>query len=329
MLRELAKRDAMGSTMSAMSHPIIFDRELVRLRRDRAAARFHEADFLVRRVMDDVVERLGFVNRTFQDVLCLGAYGGLPVRALRSALGPQAQIVAADLSEAMCAGCGAPVVQADEEHLPFGEGRFDCVVAPLTLQFVNDLPGTLIQIRRALRPDGLLLGAIAGGQTLHELAEAFAAAEMEHRGGVSPRVAPRADVRALGGLLQRAGFALPVCDVDRVTVTYGSALALMQDLRAMGAANALAERSRVPLTRGLLMRVCEIYQERYTFADVRVPATFDLITMTAWTPHPDQPQPLKPGSATHRLADALGAQEVSAGEAAPGAPEGGRDRKPE
>jgi SAM-dependent methyltransferase len=205
---------------------------------------------------------------------------------------------------------------ADEETLPFAPGSLDLVVSGLALQFVNDLPGALIQIRRALKPDGLFLAALIGGESLTELRQAFAAAEAEIEGGVSPRVAPFADLRDLGALLQRAGFALPVTDVDRVSVRYASPLELMHDLRRMGAGNALIERRRTPLRRATLKRMMEIYAERFSSADRRVAATFEIVWLSGWAPHESQQQPLAPGSAKTRLADALKTQELPAGEKA-------------
>jgi SAM-dependent methyltransferase len=211
---------------------------------------------------------------------------------------------------------GVLTVAADEEALPFRDASVDLVVSALALQFVNDLPGTLIQIRRALRPDGLLLAALTGGESLFELREAFALAEAEVEGGVSPRIAPFADLRDLGALLQRAGFALPVTDVDRITVRYASPLALMHDLRRMGAGNILFERRKKPLRRATLRRLADIYAERFADADGRIRATFDIVWLSGWAPHESQQQPLKPGSARTRLADALHTREVSAGEKA-------------
>ena len=207
-------------------------------------------------------------------------------------------------------------VVADEEALPFGDAVFDLVVSALALQFVNDLPGTLVQIRRALKPDGLFLAALIGGETLTELRQSFAAAESEVEAGVSPRVAPFADLRDLGALLQRAGFALPVTDVDRITVRYDTVFALMHDLRRMGATNALIDRRRVPLRRATLMRMAEIYGERFSDDDGRIRATFEIIWLSGWAPHPSQQQPLRPGSAKTRLADALGTREIPTGEKA-------------
>ena len=190
------------------------------------------------------------------------------------------------------------------------------MVSALTLQFVNDLPGTLIQIRRALRPDGLFLAAMLGGDTLTELRQAFAQAEAEIEGGISPRVAPFVDIRDAGALLQRAGFALPVTDVDRLTVRYRSAFALMHDLRRMGATNPLIERRRAPLRRATLMRMAQVYAERFADPDGRLRATFEIVFLSGWAPHASQQQPLRPGSAQARLADALGTREISTGEKA-------------
>jgi len=209
-----------------------------------------------------------------------------------------------------------PFVVAEEEALPFRDAAFDLVVSALALHFVNDLPGTLLQIRRALKPDGLFLAALYGGETLTELRQAFAAAESEIEGGISPRVAPFADLGELGALLQRAGFALPVADIDPVTVRYQDVFALMHDLRRMGATNALRARRRAPLRRATLMRMAEIYGERFSGDDGRVRATFEIVWLSGWAPHPRQQQPLKPGSAQTRLADALGAREISTGEKA-------------
>ena len=208
----------------------------------------------------------------------------------------------------------SPRSVADEEALPFATARSISSVSALALQFVNDLPGTLVQIRRALKPDGLFLAALIGGESLTELRQAFAAAEAEMEGGVSPRVAPFADLRDLGALLQRAGFALPVTDVDRVTVRYATPLALMHDLRRMGATNALVERRRAPLQRGTLQRMMEIYAERFADADGRIAATFEIVWLSGWAPHESQQQPLAPGSAKTRLADALRTTEIPAGE---------------
>jgi SAM-dependent methyltransferase len=288
-----------------MSVQHIFDRQLLVRRRDRAAGAIAAHDFLLARVADDLVERLAAINRTFPVTASIGAYHGLLGRRVRQLPGIEL-VTDVEVSGRLLAQCDGPRLQADEEALPFAERSLDLAVSGLALQLVNDLPGTLIQIRRALKPDGLLLAALLGGATLAELRTAFLIAEEELDGGASPRVAPFADVRDLGGLLQRAQFALPVVDSDTVTVTYRDPLALMLELRAMGASNALAERSRRPLRRATLARAVEVYRERFGLPDGRVPATFEIITLTAGAPHPSQPKPLRPGSATTRLADVLG-----------------------
>jgi SAM-dependent methyltransferase len=290
--------------------PVIFDRMLLRARRKRAVA-LGPATFLVDHVAQDIADRLVTVLRRFERALDLGTPTGAVRRAL-AASGKVETVIAAGVP----GGTAGLAVVSDEEALPFGDGALDLVVSALALQFVNDLPGTLVQIRRALKPDGLLLAALMGGDTLTELRQAFAAAEAEIEDGISPRVAPFADVRDLGVLLQRAGFALPVTDVDRLTARYASPFALMHDLRRMGTTNALTERSRRPLRRRTLARMAEIYGERFADADGRVRATFEIVWLSGWAPHESQQRPLQPGSAQRRLADALGAKEIPAGEKA-------------
>jgi SAM-dependent methyltransferase len=284
------------------SNPAIFDRSLLRARQNRARKQGPET-FLIDRVAAELGDRLSAVLRPFERAADLGT----PTDAVRRVLtagGKVATIV------------GAADVIADEEALPFAAGSLDLVVSALSLQFVNDLPGTLIQIRRALKPDGLLLAALIGGDSLAELRESFAQAESEIEGGVSPRVAPFADLRELGALMQRAGFALPVVDADRLTVRYATAFALMRDLRRMGATNILRERRRTPLKRATLARMADIYAQRFADADGRLRATFEIAWLSGWAPHESQQKPLKPGSAAQRLADALGSREISTGEKA-------------
>jgi SAM-dependent methyltransferase len=280
--------------------PTIFDRRLLRTRQQRARLLGAET-FLIDRVAGELGERLSAVLRQFERAADLGT----PTNALRRVLAASGKVTTI---------VGADRITIDEEALPFADGSLDLVVSALSLQFVNDLPGTLIQIRRALKPDGLLLAALIGGDSLAELREAFAQAEAEIEGGVSPRVAPFADVRDLGALLQRAGFALPVADSDRLTVRNPTVIALMRDLRRMGATNILSERRRVPLRRATLRRMTEIYGQRFADADGRLRATFEIVWLSGWAPHESQQKPLKPGSAAQRLADALGSQEISAGE---------------
>ncbi len=293
-----------------MSAPRVFDRPLVRRRRRRAEA-LGAATFLIDRAAADLADRLAAVLRRFAVAVDLGS----PSDAVRRALGGLVDtLVAVDASAENVRAHAGPRVVADEEALPFADASLDLVVSALALQSVNDLPGSLVQVRRALKPDGYFLAALLGGDSLSELRQSFAAAEADLEGGVSPRVAPFIDARDAGALLQRAGFALPVADVDRVTVRYASAFALMADLRRMGATNPLVERRRTPLRRATLMRVAETYAARFSDPDGRVRASFDLVWLSGWTPHPSQPQPLKPGSARVRLADALGTREIPTGD---------------
>jgi NADH dehydrogenase [ubiquinone] 1 alpha subcomplex assembly factor 5 len=294
--------------------PHIFDRRLLVRRRDRAAANAHAHEFLLERVAEDVVTRLSAIHRRFPIALNLGAAHGLVGKHLAQVPGIEL-VIDAEASPAMLARSDGCKVRMDEEALPFAYQSLDLIVSGLALQFVNDLPGTLVQVRRALKPDGLLLATMLGGQTLHELRAAFLQAEEDIDGGVSPRVAPFADVRDVGALLQRAQFALPVADSDTLTVTYSDPLALMRELRGMGATNVLVARRKTRLKKATLVRAMEIYVERFGLSNGRIPATFELITLTGWAPHESQQKALQPGSATLRLADALGTSEHSTGEA--------------
>jgi len=305
----------------APGSPLVFDRRTVRRHRDRAAAHSNGgSDFLHREVAERLIERLDEVRRDFANVLELGCHRGALTGLLAGRAGIET-LIAADLSPACAAFSnperqGAYGVAADEEALPFVPGAFDLVVSNLALHWVNDVPGALIQIRRALKPDGLLLAAFLGGATLAELREALMAAELEIEGGASPRVSPFADVRDAGTLLQRAGFALPVVDRDRITVSYANALDLMGDLRAMAETNAVAARSTRFTRRQTLLRAAALYEERFADTDGRISAGFEVIYLTAWAPAAAQPRPLAPGSATGRLADALGTKEIAAGDPA-------------
>ena len=294
----------------------IFDRAILASRRNDAAETIVSADFLLRHVAEDLVERLLLIKRTFPVALDLGAgHGVLGGRMREAGLGVGASVlVSADVSPRLLSRAGTPTVVADEEFLPFRDGSLDLVISGLALQLVNDLPGALLQIRRALQPDGLMLASLLGGSTLHELRDALITAEIETTGGASPRVAPFADVRELGALLQRAGFSLPVADTEILEVGYASPLHLMRDLKAMGWANMLVDRRKSTLRRQTLSRALEIYEERYCRPDGRIRATFEIVTLTGWAPHQSQQQPLRPGSASVRLADALGTTETSTGE---------------
>jgi SAM-dependent methyltransferase len=265
--------------------PRLFDRSLHRKRLDRAASGFAEADFLKRRVAQDVAERLEPIMRNFSLAVDLSARTGAFREALAQseAAARVGLLIEADLSAAMLAGRAGPRLAADEERLPFADASLDLVVSTLGLHWTNDVVGALIQIRHALKPDGLFIGALLGGVTLTELRQSLVAAETEILGGAGSRVSPFADAKDAASLLQRAGFVLPVADIDRVTVTYAHPLKLLADLRQMGETSVLAERHPRALTRALLSRTCEIYAERFGASDGRVPATFEILTLTGWT----------------------------------------------
>ncbi len=291
----------------------IFDRTLVRRRRDRAAAGFDKHSFLADEVADRLADRLLDIKRQFPVALDLGAKTGCFDRVRKNTGGIET-LLQVDLSPRMTSRTSGLAAVADEEWLPFAEESLDLVVSNLSLHWVNDLPGALIQINRALKPDGLFMGAMLGGDTLMELRDALMTAEIELTGGAGPRVSPFADLRDGGALLQRAGFALPVVDSDRITVSYATIFDLMADLRGMGETNATVERTRMPLTRRLLLQAGEVYHDRYSDHEGRLQATFHIIYLHGWAPHESQPKPLRPGSAKQRLAQVLGAVESSAGE---------------
>jgi SAM-dependent methyltransferase len=269
--------------------PVLFDRALLRTRQTRALEQ-GSATFLLDRIVEDMDERLQAVLRTFENGADIATPGAALSHALVKRVGTLVHVDVPDV---------------ESRGLALAPDSLDLVVSALALHFVNDLPGVMAQLRRALKPDGLLLAAMLGGDTLTELRQSFAAAEAELEAGISPRVAPFADLRDVGALLQRAGFALPVTDVDRIVVRYDNAFALMQDLRKMGATNVLVERRRTPTRRATLLRMAEIYAERFADSDGRIRATFDVIWLSGWAPHESQQKPLKPGSAKMRLADAL------------------------
>jgi NADH dehydrogenase [ubiquinone] 1 alpha subcomplex assembly factor 5 len=294
----------MTGTVQSRTQPTVFDRTALRVRRTRAAPRLAEVDFLVRAAADRLQERLDDVRRTFPLALQLGCHTGQLASLLRGSA-RIGHLIQADLSQAMVSRADGLRLVGDEEALPFGRGCLDLVLSCFTLHWVNDLPGALAQIRYALKPDGLFLAAMPGGTTLTELREALMRAELEVGGGAAPRVSPFVDVRDAGMLLQRAGFALPVVDVDTITVTYDHPLGLMRELRAMGEANALTERG-APLRRASLGRACEIYRELFGTPDGRVPATFQILMLSGWAPDPSQPQAVRRGSGQADLAEALG-----------------------
>ncbi|MFP5077383.1 methyltransferase domain-containing protein [Rhizobium sp. YIM 134829] len=283
---------------------IVFDQALVEARRLRALrAGDEKAAFLLDLVATDLAERLALVERHFDEAVELHGYTGATARALQ-ATGKVGTLRRIEIDPAFAAP-GEEVLAAPLERLPLDPASVNLVVSPLSLHLTNDTPGVFIQVRRALKPDGLFLAAIPGAGTLQELREVLLEAESEVTGGAGPRVVPFADVREMGGLLQRAGFALPVADSETYTVRYASLFSLMKDLRAMGMTNPLAARSRKPLPRGVFLRAAELYAERFADADGRIRATFTVIFVSGWAPHESQQKPLKPGSAKARLADAL------------------------
>ena len=275
-------------TTPANAAPVLFDRALLRARQARAR-RQGEVTFLLDRVAEDMADRIAAVKREFADVADIWT----PSDVLRPPLTDRLKSVT------------RIAINSGGEILPLQPESLDLAVSGLAFQFVNDLPGVLAQIRRALRPDGLLLAAFPGGDTLTELRQSFAAAEAECEGGVSPRVSPFADLQDIGHLLQRAGLALPVTDVDRIVVRYDNAFALMRDLRGMGASNILVERRRTPTRRATMLRMAQIYAERFSDPDGRIRTTFDIVWLSAWAPHESQQKPLRPGSAKASLEAAV------------------------
>jgi len=316
MAYSLPANAAIFTTMPDAPNPLaVFDRRALRRHRERAASR-SGFGFLFEDAAEQLLDRLDDIRRVFPIALDLGCRDGFLTRRLAARHGVE-RIIAADLAPRFLARTEGVRLAADPELLPFAPESFDLVVSALALHWVNDLPGTLLQLRRALRPDGLLLVSLLGGETLTELRAALMEAELAAEGGVSPRVSPFALLRDLGGLLQRAGFALPVVDSHVVTATYPDALALMRDLRGMGESNAVAERRRSFSRRATIARAAALYAERFAGGDGRIPATFEILTLTAWAPHAAQPQPVRPGSGKTRLAEALGAAERPAGEKVP------------
>jgi SAM-dependent methyltransferase len=284
----------------------VTDKRLLRRRLARAHARTEPgADFLLDAATGDLLERVAAIERRFPVAVAFAGQSEKLARTLRER-GRVGDVFRLEQTEAAFrAGAPAGAV-ADEEAQPLAAESIDLFVSALALQWTNDLPGALLQIRRALRPDGLFLAAMTGGRTLAELREALFLAETEIRGGASPRVLPAADIRDIGALLQRAGFALPVVDRDVLTVRYASAFHLFRDLRAMGATNALGERERRPTGRRFFARAAEIYAERFADAGGRVRATFEIVSLSGWAPHESQQQPARRGSGQISLAKALG-----------------------
>lgn len=276
----------------------VFDRAQVRRQRQRARAHFSDHGFLFDWAMNQIADRLSVVRRTFPLCVQIGSRGP----EIPAGFGIEKNVVTD--RDVIC----------EEDFLPFAPASLDLVISNLVLHTVNDLPGALLQIRKSLKPDGLFVAALLGGETLYELRACLAEAELELTGGVTPRVSPFADKPQMGGLLQRAGFTLPVVDSDIVTVTYNSIFPLMNDLRGMGEGNAITERAKYFTRRSLFLRAGELYAQKFSDPDGRIRASFEVIFLLGWGPHASQQQPLKPGSAKTRLADALGTEEIGAGE---------------
>ena len=289
----------------------IFNRRVVRQHRDRAAAGLDQFDFLYQETAERIADRLTDINRKFPMALDLGCHGGEFAQLVQHRGGIET-LIQCDLSPEMvrraAQGNSPPLTSSvcgDEEFLPFRDNTFDLIISNLSLHWVNDLPGALLQIRRALKPDGLFLGVILGSETLFELRHSLNEAEIALEGGLSPRVSPFADLQTLGNLLQRAEFALPVADTENLQISYPTPHKLMSDLRGMGETNAVDERRKTFSRRETLMKACENYQNNFTDENNRLPATFQLITLTAWAPAPTQPKPLKPGTAQTSLTNIL------------------------
>ncbi|MEQ9345560.1 MAG: methyltransferase domain-containing protein [Thalassospira sp.] len=296
-----------------MADPItVFDRQILKLRRDRAATRAQDFNFLFAETAERLADRLDDTTRSFPIAVDLGCHSG-ELGQIIGKRGEIEQLYQADISQryakaaqANNAGNTNGTIVADEEFLPFAEGSLDLIISNLSLHWVNDLPGMLLQARRALKSDGLFLASMLGGETLKDLREALMTAEAEEEGGVSPRVSPFVDVKDAGALLQRSGFALPVVDADDLLIDYPDALKLMRDLSGMGESNLVAKRSRKFTKRSTLARAAAIYHERHARPDGRIHAKFQIIYLTAWAPDESQPKPLRRGTGQVSLVDFLG-----------------------
>ena len=285
--------------------------------RDRAAANFDQFDFLKQAVTERIMDRIDTIRRDLPHVLDIGCHNGVLTEALLAS--PKITSVSAmdpspEMARLTKQRCGVDAVAAPYDAIPFEGQQFDGIFSAFALHWANDLPGVLIQLRQRLKPDGVMVVALAGGETLGGLRAAMASAESEVSGGMSPRVLPMGDIRDMGGLISRAGLTMPVADSDTITVTYEHLFRLMADLRAMGESNAMNSRVKRMTGKSLLMRAAEIYQQRFGTDDGRISVDFEIITLTGWAPDASQPQPLKPGSAQQSLASALGVEERDAEE---------------
>lgn len=280
----------------------IFSRDLIKKRRERIATNFTNHAFLNQEISARLIDNLQDIKRDFKTILNMNGHDQLIKHAL-----PQSLILKQDLALTMIKNSSCFALQADEELIPIQNQCLDLVLSCLNLHWVNDLPGTLVQLLSCLKPDGLFIAAMLGGETLTELRQAMMKADIDHLGGISPHISPFIDVRDAGALLQRVGFALPVVSTERITVTYTDAFALMKELKAMGENNALIKRSKGLSSPKLMMKVAEVYHDMFADDTSRIPATFDIIYLQGWAPDESQQKPLKPGSAKMSLKDALGA----------------------
>ena len=296
--------------MARMSVPILFDQRLIRQHRQRASHRYADFAFLKDAAAIRLADRLELMRRHFDLCLDIGAHDGRLAQHF-AGLGKIGHMIHTDPADGFALASkqhGSGVVHALGD-LPYKPESFDAVFSCLSLHWVDDLPGLMMQARRLLKPDGLLLVSLLGGNSLAELKQALAEAEQDITGGLSPRCAPMADIRDIGGLMSRAGLALPVADSDRLTVNYPHMFELMEDLRGMGEQNAMLARLKTPTRRRVFMRAAEIYQQRFARADGQIPASFEIVTVTGWAPHESQQKPLRPGTAARRLASALESDE--------------------
>lgn len=279
----------------------IFNRDLLMLRRDKSSSQFEKHSFLLKEVTERLLDNLGDIKRDYQKILNIGGHHQLMQQYFENAF-----LIDQDLSFHKISPFNNPAIQADEELLPFKKSSLDLIFCALNLHWVNDLPGALVQIFNSLKPDGLFIGAAFGGETLYELRTSMMKADIERLGGIRPHTSPLMDVRDAGGLLQRAGFTLPVVNTERITVTYSDSFKLMKELKGMGENNALIKGYKGLTTAAHMMKVAEIYAQDFANEDGRIPVTFDILYFQGWSPHVSQQKPLKPGSAKMSLKDALG-----------------------
>ncbi len=286
---------------------LVFDRNLIKTRRERCAKRFSDHDFLFQWGCDQIHDRLMDVNRTFDTALHIGAR--CPVSEAHQ------KIQKLFITDLTATSSYSPFhLQSSEELLPVAPQSLDLVTSNLTLHSVNDLPGALLQIRQALKEDGLFIASLFGGETLYELRDVMTQAEISLYGGISPRISPFADKPQMGDLLFRAGYSLPVIDSEIITVTYDNIFKLLHDIKGMGESNTILDRSKAPTSKEFFMKTAQLYQDKYAQNDGRIVASFEVIFLLGWAPHASQQKPLRPGSAKNSLAEALGTKEIKTGE---------------